>query len=83
MSNISIGNLNDNYFSIDFAGKTDPTDTYRFNRLNTGSFRVTAEGFSSIVGMQLLDSQGKVVKDIETSGTNSGTFSIDNLGATN
>ncbi|MEG4515097.1 DUF4114 domain-containing protein, partial [Microcoleus sp. F6_B4] len=83
MSNISIGNLNDNYFSIDFAGKTDPTDTYRFNRLNTGSFRVTAEGFSSIVGMQLLDSQGKVVKDIETNGTNSGTFSIDNLGATN
>ena len=83
MSNISIGNLNDNYFSIDFAGKTDPTDTYRFNRLNPGSFRVTAEGFSSIVGMQLLDSQGKVVKDIETNGTNSGTFSIDNLGATN
>ncbi|MEG4445856.1 DUF4114 domain-containing protein, partial [Microcoleus sp. AT9_B4] len=83
MSNISIGNLNDNYISIDFAGKTDPTDTYRFNRLNTGSFRVTAEGFSSIVGMQLLDSEGKVVKDIETSGTNSGTFSIDNLGATN
>ncbi|MEG4954933.1 DUF4114 domain-containing protein, partial [Microcoleus sp. F8-C5] len=83
MSNISIGNLNDNYFSIDFAGKTDPTDTYRFNRLNTGSFRVTAEGFSSIVGMQLLDSQGKVVKDIETNGTNSGTFSIDNLGAIN
>ena len=83
MSNISIGNLNDNYFSIDFAGKTDPTDTYRFNRLNTGSFRVTAEGFSSIVGMQLLDSQGKVVKDMETNGTNSGTFSIDNLGATN
>ncbi|MEG3838472.1 DUF4114 domain-containing protein, partial [Microcoleus sp. Z1_C3] len=83
MSNISIGNLNDNYISIDFAGKTDPTDTYRFNRLNTGSFRVTAEGFSSIVGMQLLDSQGKVVKDIETNGTNSGTFSIDNLGATN
>ena len=83
MSNLSIGNLNDNYFSIDFTGKTDPTDTYRFNRLNTGSFRVTAEGFSSIVGMQLLDSQGKVVKDIETNGTNSGTFSIDNLGATN
>ncbi|MEG4922764.1 S8 family serine peptidase [Microcoleus sp. F10-D1] len=83
MSNISIGNLNDNYISIDFAGKTDPTDTYRFNRLNTGSFRVTAEGFSSVVGMQLLDSQGKVVKDIETNGTNSGTFSIDNLGATN
>ncbi|MEG4943198.1 DUF4114 domain-containing protein [Microcoleus sp. F4-D5] len=83
MSNISIGNLNDNYISIDFAGKTDPTDTYRFNRLNTGSFRVTAEGFSSIVGMQLLDTQGKVVKDIETNGTNSGTFSIDNLGATN
>jgi hypothetical protein len=81
--NISIGNLNDNYFSIDFAGKTDPTDTYRFNQLNTGSFRVTAEGFSSIVGMQLLDSQGKVVKDIETHSTNSGTFSIDNLGATN
>ncbi|MEG5000885.1 S8 family serine peptidase [Microcoleus sp. B4-D4] len=83
MSTTSIGNLNDNYFSIDFAGKTDPTDTYRFNRLNTGSFRVTAEGFSSIVGMQLLDSQGKVVKEIETNGTNSGTFSIDNLGATN
>ena len=83
MSNISIGNLNDNYISIDFAGKTDPTDTYRFNRLNPGSFRVTAEGFSSVVGMQLLDTQGKVVKDIETNGTNSGTFSIDNLGATN
>jgi surface antigen len=83
MSNISIGNLNDNYFSIDFAGKTDPTDTYRFDRINTGSFRVTAEGFTSVVGMQLLDSQGKVVKDIETNGTNSGTFSIDNLGATN
>jgi surface antigen len=83
MSNLSIGNLNDNYFSIDFAGKTDPTDTYRFNRLNTGSFRVTAEGFTSVVGMQLLDSQGKVVKKIETNGTNSGTFSIDNLGATN
>jgi hypothetical protein len=83
MSNISIGNLNDNYFSIDFAGKNDPIDTYRFNRLNTGSFRVTAEGFSSVVGMQLLDSQGKVVKDIATNGTNSGTFSIDNLGATN
>ncbi|MEG5193207.1 DUF4114 domain-containing protein, partial [Microcoleus sp. ARI1-A4] len=83
MSNISIGNLNDNYISIDFAGKTDPTDTYRFNRLNPGSFRVTAEGFTSVVGMQLLDTQGKVVKDIETNGTNSGTFSIDNLGATN
>ncbi|MBE9094624.1 S8 family serine peptidase [Tychonema sp. LEGE 07203] len=83
MSTISIGNLKDNYFSIDFAGKTDPTDTYRFDRLNPGSFRVTAEGFSSVVGMQLLDSQGKVVKDIETDGTNSGTFSIDNLGATN
>ena len=83
MSNISIGNLNDNYISIDFAGKTDPIDTYRFNRLNPGSFRVTAEGFTSVVGMQLLDTQGKVVKDIETNGTNSGTFSIDNLGATN
>ncbi|MBE9121900.1 S8 family serine peptidase [Tychonema sp. LEGE 07199] len=83
MSTTSIGNLKDNYFSIDFAGKTDPTDTYRFDRLNPGSFRVTAEGFSSVVGMQLLDSQGKVVKDIETDGTNSGTFSIDNLGATN
>ncbi|XZO01928.1 MAG: DUF4114 domain-containing protein [Microcoleus sp.] len=83
MSNISIGNLGDNYISIDFAGKTDPTDTYRFNRLNPGNFRVTAQGFSSIIGMQLLDSQGKVVKDIETNGTNSGTFSIDNLGATN
>jgi surface antigen len=83
MSNISIGNLNNNYFSIDFAGKTDPTDTYRFDRLNPGSFRVTAEGFTSVVGMQLLDSQGKVVKNIETNGTNSGTFSIDNLGATN
>ncbi|MEG5138845.1 MULTISPECIES: S8 family serine peptidase [unclassified Microcoleus] len=83
MSTTSIGNLNDNYFSIDFAGKTDPIDTYRFNRLNTGSFRVTAEGFTSVVGMQLLDSDGKVVKDIATDGTNSGTFSIDNLGATN
>ena len=83
MSTTSIGNLNDSYFSIDFAGKTDPIDTYRFNRLNTGSFRVTAEGFTSVVGMQLLDSDGKVVKDIETNGTNSGTFSIDNLGATN
>ncbi|MBE9161287.1 MULTISPECIES: hypothetical protein [Microcoleaceae] len=83
MSTTSIGNLNDNYFSIDFAGKTDPIDTYRFNRLNTGSFRVTAEGFTSVVGMQLLDSEGKVVKDIATDGTNSGTFSIDNLGATN
>ncbi|MCU0543870.1 MAG: S8 family serine peptidase [Oscillatoriaceae cyanobacterium Prado104] len=81
MSNISIGNLNNNYFSIDFAGKTDPTDTYNFGRINTGSFRVTAEGFSSGVGMQLLDSQGKVIKDIATNGTNSGTFSIDNLGA--
>ncbi|WP_293130264.1 hypothetical protein [Microcoleus sp. bin38.metabat.b11b12b14.051] len=27
MSTTSIGNLNDNYFSIDFAGKTDPIDT--------------------------------------------------------
>ncbi|NJM62545.1 MAG: DUF4114 domain-containing protein [Oscillatoriales cyanobacterium RU_3_3] len=31
--------------------------------------------------MQLLDSQGKVIKDIATNGTNSGTFSIDNLGS--
>ncbi|MBE9183313.1 S8 family serine peptidase [Microcoleus sp. LEGE 07076] len=83
MSTTSIGNLSDNYISIDFAGKTDPTDTYRFDRLNPGSFRVTAEGFSSGIGMQLLDTQGKVVKDIATDGTNSGTFSIDNLGATN
>ncbi|NJR21201.1 MAG: hypothetical protein HC786_02965 [Richelia sp. CSU_2_1] len=81
MSNVSIGNLNNNYFSIDFAGKTDPIDTYNFGRINTGSFRVTAEGFSSGVGMQLLDSQGKVIKDIATNGTNSGTFSIDNLGS--
>ena len=34
MSNISIGNLNDNYFSIDFAGK----DVWRQKAVSANSF---------------------------------------------
>ncbi|MEY3867974.1 MAG: hypothetical protein RLZZ338_1865 [Cyanobacteriota bacterium] len=47
MSDISIGSLKDNFFDMDFVGKTDPIDLYRFSRItNTGSFRVSTEGFN-------------------------------------
>ena len=46
MSDISMGSLKDNFFDMDFVGKTVPIDLYRFSRTNTGSFGVSTEGFN-------------------------------------
>ncbi|MBE9134580.1 DUF4114 domain-containing protein, partial [Tychonema sp. LEGE 07196] len=81
MSNIEIGSLKDNYFHIGSTGKTDSTNTYFFSLPTLGSTRISAEGFSGDINMELRDKEGKVIKSISTSGTNAGTISIDNLGA--
>ncbi|MEG3875337.1 DUF4114 domain-containing protein, partial [Microcoleus sp. Z1_B5] len=82
MSNIQIGSLTDNYLNIGFAGKNSPIDTYFFSLTNMGSTRISAEGFSGDLNMEVRDIEGKVIKSIVTSGTNIGTLSIDNLGPT-
>ncbi|MEG4944230.1 DUF4114 domain-containing protein, partial [Microcoleus sp. F4-D5] len=82
MSNIEIGSLKDNYFHIGSTGKTDPTDTYFFSLPTMGSARISAEGFSSDINLELRDKEGKVIKSISTSDTNAGIINIDNLGAT-
>jgi len=81
MSNIQIGSLKDNYFYIGSTGQTDPTDTYFFSLPTMGSTRISAVGFSSDINMELRDKEGKTIKSISTSGTNTGIISIDNLGA--
>jgi len=81
MSDISIGSLKDNFFDMDFVGKTAPIDIYRFTRTNTVSFRLSTEGFNGRLNPELLDSQGKSIKSITTDSSNQGTISIDNLGA--
>jgi LysM repeat protein len=80
MSNIQLGSLQDNYFYIDFVGKIDPTDIYRFSRPAAGSFQVSTEGFSGGLKMELLDDRGNQLKTISTSGTKPGTLSVENLG---
>ncbi|MEG4202680.1 S8 family serine peptidase [Microcoleus sp. Pol7_A1] len=80
MSNIQIGSLTDNYLNIGFAGKNSPTDTYFFSLTNMGSTRISAEGFSGDLNMEVRDIEGKIIKSIVTSSTNIGTLSIDNLG---
>jgi Domain of unknown function (DUF4114) len=79
MSNIQLGSLKDNYFQIDFVGKLDPTDIYRFNLPVAGSFQVSAEGFKGGLKMELLDSQGKSIETISTSGKKPGILSAENL----
>jgi hypothetical protein len=53
MSDISIGSLKDNFFYMDFVGKTAPIDIYRLTRTNTGSFRVSTEGFNGGLNQEL------------------------------
>ncbi len=80
MSNIEIGSLKDNYFHIGSTGKTEPTDTYFFSLPTMGSARISAEGFSGDINMELRDKEGRLIKSISTSGKNTGILSIDNLG---
>jgi len=80
MSNIEIGSLQDNYFHIGSTGKTEPTDTYFFSLPTMGSARISAEGFSGDINMELRDNEGRLIKSISTSGKNTGILSIDNLG---
>src|SRR4028119_558949 len=81
MSNIEIGSLKDNYFHIGSTGKTEPTDTYFFSLPTMGSARISAEGFSDDINMELRNKAGKIIKSISTSDTNAGIINIDNLGA--
>ncbi|NJK68076.1 MAG: hypothetical protein HC941_17450 [Microcoleus sp. SU_5_3] len=81
MSNIQIGNLNDNYFSIGSTDNTDPKDSYFFSLPKMGSARISAIGFSGDINMELRDKEGKVIKSISTSDINTGIINIDNLGA--
>jgi hypothetical protein len=80
MSNIEIGSLKDNYFPIGSTGKTEPTDTYFFSLPTMGSARISAVGFSGDINMELRDKEGRLIKNISTSGQNTGILSIDNLG---
>jgi hypothetical protein len=80
MSNIEIGSLKDNYFHIGSTGKTEPTDTYFFSLPTMGSARISAEGFSGDINMELRDKEGRLIKSISTSDKNTGILSIDNLG---
>ncbi|MEG4812385.1 DUF4114 domain-containing protein, partial [Microcoleus sp. F8-D3] len=81
MSNIQIGSLNDNYLSIGSTDNADPTDSYFFNLPMMGSARISAEGFSGDINMELQNKEGKVIKNISTSDTKTGIINIDNLGA--
>jgi subtilisin-like proprotein convertase family protein len=81
MSNIQIGSLNDNYFSIGSTDRTDPADTYFFSLPTMGSARISAIGFSGDINMELRDKEGKVIKSISTSDIKAGIINIDNLGA--
>lgn len=76
MSNIEIGSLKDNYFHIGSTGKTEPTDTYFLSLPTMGSTRISAEGFSGDINMELRDKEGGVIKSISTSGKNTGILSI-------
>ena len=78
MSNIEIGSLKDNYFHIGSTGKTEPTDTYFFSLPTMGSARISAEGFSGDINMELRDKEGRLIKSISTSAKNTGILSIDN-----
>ena len=78
MSNIEIGSLKDNYFPIGSTGKTEPTDTYFFSLPTMGSARISAVGFSGDINMELRDKEGRLIKNISTSGQNTGILSIDN-----
>src|SRR4028119_1334999 len=80
MSNIEIGSLQDNYFHIGSTGKTEPTDTYFFSLPTMGSARISAVGFSGDINMELRDKEGRLIKNISTSGQNTGILSIYNLG---
>jgi len=80
MSNIEIGSLQDNYFHISSTGKTEPTDTYFFSLPTMGSARISAEGFSGDINMELQDKEGRLIKSISTSGKSTGILSTDNLG---
>ena len=80
MSNIEIGRLQDNYFHIGSTGKAEPTDTYFFSLVTMGSDRISAEGFSGDINMELRDKEGRLIKSISTSDKNTGILSIDNLG---
>jgi hypothetical protein len=79
MSNIEIGSLQDNYFHIGSTRKIEPTDTYFFSLPTMGSTRISAEGFSGDINMELRDNEGRLIKSISTSGKNTGILSIDNL----
>lgn len=81
MSNIQIGSLNDNYFSIGAAGQIGSADTYFFSLPTMGSARISAIGFSGDINMELQNKEGKVIKNISTSDTKTGIINIDNLGA--
>lgn len=76
MSNIEIGSLKDNYFHIGSTGKTEPTDTYFFSLPTMGSARISAEGFSGDINMELRNKEGRLIKSISTSGKNTGILSI-------
>ncbi|MCC3464164.1 MAG: DUF4114 domain-containing protein [Microcoleus sp. PH2017_11_PCY_U_A] len=81
MSNIQIGSLNDNYFSIGSTDNTDPKDSYFFSLPRMGSARISAIGVSGDINMELRDKEGKVIKSISTSDVKTGIINIDNLGA--
>jgi hypothetical protein len=81
MSNIQIGSLQNNYFSIGCTGQNYAIDTYFFSLPTMGSTRISAEGFSGDLNMELQNKAGKIIKSISTSHTNAGIINIDNLGA--
>jgi hypothetical protein len=80
MSNIEIGSLTDNYFYIGSTGKNDPTNTYSFSLPTLGKTQISAAGFIGEINIEVRDKEGKVIKSIVTSGTNTGILTIDNLG---
>jgi subtilisin family serine protease len=81
MSNVQIGSLQNNYFSIGSTGQNYAIDTYFFSLPTMGSTRISAEGFSGDINMELQNKAGKIIKSISTSNTNAGIINIDNLGA--
>ncbi|MBF0159015.1 MAG: pre-peptidase C-terminal domain-containing protein [Magnetococcales bacterium] len=76
----SLGTLNATPVSKDgYVGNGDNNDYYKFSTAAISNFRLSMTGLSSNVDVQLLDRDGKVIRDSLNGGTDAETIQYDNL----
>ena len=80
---LDLGNLNEGYISIDYVGKTDPLDTYKFNCPNARAVQVSAHGFSNDSDTNLKKGRTQVIKAVSAININPASLRDNNFSSPN